>query len=170
MQSLSKTIGLTLLFCSLLLASAPARAQSPAPGITIDVPVKLKEAKVLFNMGRISLDGKDIIALVQMQRLVDHFKANATNGKIVAIFHRDMGVIGLTDEAYNREKKVTTGNPYKDQIKKLAEAGVDFEFCANSMAAHGWVNKDLLPQFKVTTGAMYRIIELAQNGYVVLAP
>lgn len=161
----------SLLFCSMLLgSSAPARSQETPTPVTIDVPVHLKEAKVLFNLGHPTMEDKDFVAFIQMERLLEHFKKNSTNGKIIGIFHGGMGYVALNDEAYNRVQKVTTGNPYKEEIKKLADAGVSFEFCGISLAERKWTNKDLLPQVKVNSGFIFRTVDLVQSGYVMLAP
>jgi len=39
-----------------------------------------------------------------------------------------------------------------------------------SMKNHKWVNEDLLPGVKVSRGAVGRIIQLVQQGYVQIQP
>jgi len=65
---------------------------------------------------------------------------------------------------------VSTGNPYKELIAELLKQGVQVEECSVSMRAHNWVNEDLLPGVKVNTGAVIRLIQLTQEGYVQLQP
>jgi intracellular sulfur oxidation DsrE/DsrF family protein len=38
------------------------------------------------------------------------------------------------------------------------------------MKTRGWVNEDLLPGVKVNTGAVSRLIQLVQEGYVQIQP
>ena len=152
------------------LGLSQAVAAEEQGGIRIDIPVALKEAKLVFNMDHAAFNGEKSIGLVQMRRMVDHFKKNGTNGKIVAVFHGEIAYIGLTDPAYDKHKNTNGGNPYKDEIRRLADEGVEFDFCANTMTAKKWGNADLLPQFKVTTGAIFRITQLLEQHYTELQP
>lgn len=70
----------------------------------------------------------------------------------------------LNDEIYNIERSIATGNPYKKLIADLIQRDVQVELCGAK--AHNWVNTDLLPEIKVTTDAMARLIQLVQDGYV----
>lgn len=72
----------------------------------------------------------------------------------------------LNDEIYNIERSIATGNPYKKLIVDLIQRGVQVELCGATAKAHNWVNTDLLPEIKVTTDAMARLIQLVQDGYV----
>jgi intracellular sulfur oxidation DsrE/DsrF family protein len=58
----------------------------------------------------------------------------------------------------------------QNPINALVASGVRIEECAESMRGNGWTNKDLLPVVKVNTGAVGRIIELVQQGYVQIQP
>jgi hypothetical protein len=44
--------------------------------------------------------------------------------------------------------------------------GVKVELCGATAKAHGWGNKDLLPDIKVNTDAMARTTQLVQQGFV----
>lgn len=157
------------LIVAVSLAASPALASANEP-IRIDVPVALTQANVVFNMDHAAFNGEKSVGLVQMQRMLDHFKKNGTKGNITAVFHGEIAYIGLTDAAYDKVRNTTGGNPYKGVIEKLAGEGVEFDFCANTMAAKGWTNRDLLPQFKVTTGAIFRITQLLEQHYTELQP
>jgi intracellular sulfur oxidation DsrE/DsrF family protein len=80
------------------------------------------------------------------------------------------GYILLNDEAYNKARKTTRGNPYKAEIAALQAQGVQFEECGQTARTNGWVNADLLPGVKVDTGATLRLVQLVQDGYVQLQP
>ncbi|OIQ96729.1 DsrE/DsrF-like family protein [mine drainage metagenome] len=138
--------------------------------ITVDIPVKLKEAKVLFNMDHIALAGDLPVGMKYMDLLNKKMKMDETLGKIIGIFHGSAAFMTLNDQSYNAERKVTTGNPYKVLIEGLIASGVQIEECAVSMKGHHWTNKDLLPGVKVNSGAIGRIIQLTQEGYAQIQP
>ena len=85
---------------------------------------------------------------------------------IVAVFHTNAGHVMLHDAAYNAERKITEGNPYKQEIADLIERGVRVELCGATAKSHGWGNADLLPGIKVNRNAMARTLQLVQEGYV----
>lgn len=153
---------------STLAADKPSKAAENA--ITIDVPVVLKQAKVVFNMDHIALQGDLPIGMRYMDLLSKRFKENRTEGNIVAVFHGMAGYMLLNDEAYNQNRKVTTGNPYKDLVANLITEGVQIEECSVTMKGNNWGNKDLLPSIKVNTGAIGRLVQLAQEGYTAIQP
>jgi intracellular sulfur oxidation DsrE/DsrF family protein len=160
----------------LLLAGAPgaaAIAASPVDGagdIRVDVPVVLEKADVVFNMDHSAFVGDTPIGLKQMQLMVDRLKRAGTKWHMVAIFHGAAGYMLLNDHAYNAARMTTNGNPYKAAIANLLGEGVLVEECAVTMKGNKWTNADLLPGVKVNAGANLRIVQLVQQGYVVLQP
>lgn len=146
-----------------------AHAES-APDIHIDVPVSLKQAKVVFNMDHAVFSGDTPVGLAHMMLMTDRFKQTGTQWNMAAIFHGDAGYMLLNDDAYNAVRKTKTGNPYKGTIENLVKVGVQIEECAFTMKVNKWTNGNLLPGVKVDTGADGRIIELVQQGYVMLQP
>jgi len=138
--------------------------------ITIDVPVTLKVANVVFNMDHIALSGDMPIGMKYMDLLNKKMSKDKTPGKIIGVFHGPAAFMTLNDQAYNVNRKVTTGNPYKGLIEELVASGVQIEECAVSMKSNGWTNKDLLPDVKVNAGAIGRLIQLTQEGYVQIQP
>jgi intracellular sulfur oxidation DsrE/DsrF family protein len=93
-----------------------------------------------------------------------------TKGQIIAIFHGDAAYMTLNDRAYNAYRKVSTGNPYRELISGLLGSGVQIEECAVSMKNHQWGNEDLLPGIRVNSGAVGRLIQLVQKGFVQIEP
>jgi len=138
--------------------------------IRIDIPVNLKKANVVFNMDHLAFAGDMPVGMKYMNLLSIRFKEMGTQGQIIGIFHGDAAYMTLNDRAYNVYRVVSTGNPYKNLIVELMKQGVQIEECAVSMKSHGWVNEDLLPGVKVNTGAVGRLIQLTQEGYVQLQP
>ncbi|HET7714215.1 MAG TPA: DsrE family protein [Bauldia sp.] len=155
---------------ALLAGVARPLAAETADGITIDVPVALKEAKVVFNLDHTVFEGDEPTGLQFLKVMIERFRADGTRAEIVAIFHGDAGYMLLDDKTYDRVRNWAGGNPYKDQILALMKAGVAFEECGETMKAAGWINADLIPGAKVNTGANFRIIELVQDGFVQIQP
>lgn len=163
------------LFLSTLMATAismPAIATqaAPAPQIRIDVPVALKQAKVVFNLDHAAFSGDTPIGLKHMTLMLERFKQAGTESSLVAVFHGDAGYMLLNDEAYNAARKTRTGNPYKGMVEDLIKQGAQIEECVVTMKANMWVNENLLPGVKVNSGALGRIVQLVQQGYVMIQP
>ncbi|MGO9389020.1 DsrE family protein [Rhodoblastus sp.] len=161
-----------LLFCLPFMAASPSLAQQPAPkpAIRIDVPVAPKASKVVFNMDHVAFAGDQSIGLRQMQSMIQAYKEENTPLEIIAVFHGAAGYMMLNDEAYDRARTSGTGNPYKQQIVALQKQGVQFEECVHTAEAKGWTNSNLLPGVKVNGGAVLRLVQLMQDGFVQLQP
>jgi intracellular sulfur oxidation DsrE/DsrF family protein len=74
--------------------------------------------------------------------------------------------VTLNDDAYNAERNIATGNPYKGLVAELMKRGVQIELCGATARVHNWGNADLLPGVKVNTDAMARTTQLVQKGFV----
>jgi intracellular sulfur oxidation DsrE/DsrF family protein len=140
------------------------------PVIHIDIPVNLKKADVVFNMGQVDFSGDVPTGIKYMHLLATRFKEMGTQGRIIGIFHGYAAYLIVNDKAYNAYRLTETGNPYKRLISTLMEQGVQIEACAVSMRNNGWGNEDLLPGVKVNAGAIGRLIQLVQEGYVQIQP
>ena len=150
--------------------SAETKEPLTGPAIHVDVPVRLNQANVVFNMDHLAFAGDLPIGLKYMDLLAKRYLEWHTKGRIVAVFHGPAAYMTLNDKAYNANRHVTTGNPYKGLIAGLIGQGVQIEECAFAMKVNGWGNADLLPGVKVDTGGVGRIIELVQQGYVQIQP
>lgn len=159
----------TLIAASFAISVIPAHADTSAE-IRIDVPVALKQAKVVFNMDHAAFNGDTPVGLGHMTMMIERFKLTKTEWQMAAVFHGDAGYMLLNDEAYNAARKTKNGNPYKGMIDNLIKHGVDIEECAVTMKGNKWSNANLLPGIKVDSGADGRIIQLVQEGYVMLQP
>lgn len=151
-------------------AAALAADTQSGPAIRVDVPVRLEKADVVFNMDHLAFAGDLPIGIKYMDLLAKRYAEWKTKGSIVGIFHGPAAYMTLNDKAYNAHRHVTTGNPYKELIASLIKQGVQIEECGFSMKTNGWSNADLLPGVKVDTGAIGRIVELVQQGYVQIQP
>lgn len=155
---------------AILAAALPAVSLGQEHALHIDVPVKLEQAKVLFNMDHLAFQGDYPVGMKYMHLLAQRLKETGAKGQIIAVFHGEAAYMTLNDRAYNTHRKVSTGNPFKKLIADLLAEGVQVEECAVSMRGNGWTNDDLLPSVKVNSGAVGRIIQLVQQGYVQIQP
>jgi len=138
--------------------------------IEVDVPVKVEKADIVFNMHHLVFRGDMPVGIMYMQHLASRYRQQNIKGKIIGLFYGEVAYMTLNDSAYNQYRAVNSGNPYKKLIAGLLDQGVEIEECAVSMKGHNWSNEDLLPGVKVTTGAVLRLIQLAQQGYVQIQP
>jgi len=138
--------------------------------IHVDIPVKLKPVKVVFNMAHDTFAGDVPVGMHYMEVLAKRLKKDHVKGKIIGVFHFQAAYMNLNDKTYNAVRHVKTGNPYKSIVADLMKKGVGIEECVNSMKAHHWTNGNLLPGVKVVDGAVPRLIQLQQEGYAVIEP
>lgn len=157
-----------------LVLGAPSLLPAAEPAATgtlhIDIPVALKEARVVFNMDHLAFEGDNPTGLNYMKVLHEDFVQAKTHHSMVAIFHGEAGYMLLDDARYNAVRHTSRGNPYKAMIATLQDKGVRFELCAVTARGNGWTNEDVLSGVKVVTSANLRIIQLAQDGYVQIQP
>ncbi len=147
-----------------------AEEKGPETGLQIEVPVPLKESKVVFSMNRLAFLGDQPAGLAQMKFMMARYKASQVPAHVAAVFFGEAGYMMLNDAAYGKVRKSDRGNPFKDQIKALQDEGVQFELCVNTARSNGWGNADLLPGVRVNGGAMLRIVQLVQDGYIQVQP
>jgi len=132
----------------------------------IDIPVKLTEVKLVFSIAALAFEG-DLPASIFHLQLVENDVTNwKARSEVVAVFHTNAGHVTLHDGAYNAERNIATGNPYKNLVADLMNRGVQIELCGATAKVHGWGNSDLLPGVKVNTDAMARTTQLVQEGFV----
>jgi intracellular sulfur oxidation DsrE/DsrF family protein len=147
-----------------------ANAAQSKRAIRIDVLVKLEKANVVFNMDHLAFAGDMPVGIKYMHLLASRYKEQNIKGQIIGVFHGEAAYMTLNDAAYNAYRAVSTGNPYRGLIAGLLNQGVQIEECAVSMKSHNWVNEELLPGVKVNAGAVIRLIQLTQEGYVQIQP
>jgi intracellular sulfur oxidation DsrE/DsrF family protein len=134
--------------------------------LRIDIPVKLQEVKSVFSVGALAFEG-DLPASIFHLQLISNDAADwKAKAQVIAVFHTNAGHVTLHDTAYNGDRNVATGNPYKALLAGLMARGVEVELCGATAKAHGWSNSDLLPGIKVNTDAMARTTQLVQQGFV----
>jgi intracellular sulfur oxidation DsrE/DsrF family protein len=132
----------------------------------IDIPVKLTEEKVVFSVGALAFEGDLPASIFHLQLVVSDIAEWNAKAQVIAVFHTNAGHVTLHDEAYNADRNVATGNPYKELLTDLMKHGVQIELCGATAKAHNWGNADLLPGIKVNRNAMARTAQLVQEGFV----
>ena len=121
-------------------------------------------------MDHVVFEGPTPTGLAYMKRMSEDFSRDGTRWQFVAVFHGPAGYMLLGDGAYDRARKTTGGNPYRQLIAELQRSGVRFEECGQTARANGWINADLLPGVAVNSGANYRFVQLVQEGFVQIQP
>jgi intracellular sulfur oxidation DsrE/DsrF family protein len=133
--------------------------------LKIDIPVMLSDVKVVFSIGALQFEGDLPASLFHLQLIENDIFWNAES-QVIAVFHTNAGHVTLHDRAYDTDRNITSGNPYKNLIADLQKRGVQVELCGVTAKAHGWGNGDLLPGIKVNTDAIARTTQLVQDGFV----
>lgn len=78
----------------------------------IDIPVKMDDVKIVFSVASLSFEGDLPAALFHMGLIVDDVADWKATSQVVAVFHTNAGHVTLHDGAYNKDRNVSTGNPY----------------------------------------------------------
>lgn len=132
----------------------------------IDIPVQLAQVKVAFSIAALAFEGDLPASIFHLQLITTDVANWNAKAQVIAVFHTNAGHVTLNDVAYNTERMIATGNPYKDLVADLMKRGVQVELCGATATVHKWGNADLLPGVKVNTDAMARMSQLAQEGFV----
>jgi intracellular sulfur oxidation DsrE/DsrF family protein len=135
----------------------------------IDIPVKLAAAKVVFSIASLSFEGDLPAAIFHMNLMLGDVADWNASSQIIAVFHTNAGHVTLHDAAYNADRNIATGNPYKELLADLLKHGVQIELCGATAKVHGWGNADLLPGIRINTDAMARTTQLVQEGFVKIS-
>jgi intracellular sulfur oxidation DsrE/DsrF family protein len=137
--------------------------------LRIDIPVTLTDLKIVFSISALAFEGDLPAPLFHLNLITGDIADWGATSDVIAVFHTNAGHVALHDEAYNGDRNISTGNPYKGLVADLIGRGVGVELCGATAKAHGWVNSDLLPDIKVNTDAMARTAQLVQLGFVKIS-
>jgi intracellular sulfur oxidation DsrE/DsrF family protein len=132
----------------------------------IDIPVKLSDVKMVFSIDALAFEGDLPASIFHLQLIENDIADWNAKSEVIAVFHTNAGHVTLHDSAYNADRNIATGNPYKELISELQKRGVQDELCGATAKVHNWGNADLLPGIKVNTDAMARTTQLVQEGFV----
>src|SRR6516165_2410698 len=95
----------------------------------IDIPVKLSDVKTVFSIGALAFEGDLPASIFHMQLINNDIASWSATSEVVAVFHTNAGHVTLHDTAYNADRNIATGNPYKNLISDLQKRGVKVELC-----------------------------------------
>ncbi len=98
----------------------------------IDIPVKLAAVKNVFGIASLSFEGELPAAMFHMNLMVGDVADWNAPSELIAVFHTNAGHVTLHDAAYNADRNIATGNPYKDLIAAVSDFGG-----LGSFGAHG---------------------------------
>ena len=132
----------------------------------IDIPVKLPDVKMVFSIDALAFEGDLPASIFHLQLIENDIADWNAKSEVIAVFHTNAGHVTLHDSAYNADRNIATGNPYKELISELQKRGVQVELCGATAKVHNWGNADLHPGIKVNTDAMARTTQLVQQGFV----
>src|SRR6516164_1104939 len=141
----------------------------PNSPLHIDIPVKLAEVKEVFSVASLSFEGDMPASLFHLGLITNDIADWGATSEVVVVFHTNAGHVTLHDQAYNADREIETGNPYKELVKGLQDRGVQVELCGATAKVHHYGNEDLLPGIKINTDAMSRTTELVQQGFVKIS-
>lgn len=139
---------------------------NPGQALHIDIPVVMTDLNIVFSIGALAFEGDLPAPLFHLKLITDDIVDWNARSEVAAVFHTNAGHVALHDDAYDRDRNIATGNPYKSIVADLVTRGVSVELCGATAKAHGWNNADLLPDIQVNTDAMSRISQLVQQGYI----
>lgn len=140
-----------------------------AKPLHIDIPVELDNLKIVFSVASLSFEGDLPAAIFHMGLIVDDIAAWKATSQVIAIFHTNAGHVTLHDEAYNADRNIFTGNPYRKLVADLMKKGLLVELCGATARVHGWGNADTIPGIRINTDAMARTSQLVQDGFVKIS-
>jgi intracellular sulfur oxidation DsrE/DsrF family protein len=138
----------------------------PNTPLHIDIPVKLAEVNAVFSVAALSFEGDLPASLIHLQIITGDIADWGATSEVVVVFHTKAGHVTLNDAAYNADRNIDTGNPYKDLVTNLMSRGVHVELCGKTAKFHHYGNEDLIPGIKVNTDAGARMTQLVQQGFV----
>ncbi|UWU90968.1 DsrE family protein [Bradyrhizobium sp. CB1015] len=132
----------------------------------IDIAVTLKDVRTVYSIGALTFEGDLPASIFHLQLITNDIADSNAESEVIAVFHTNAGHVTLHDVAYNADRNIATGNPYKELVADLMRRSVRIELCGATAKAHNWGNADLLPGIKVNTDAMARTTQLVQQGFV----
>jgi intracellular sulfur oxidation DsrE/DsrF family protein len=138
----------------------------PKTPLHIDIPVKLDDVKAVFSVAALSFEGDLPASLFHLGLITNDTADWGATSEVVVVFHTNAGHVTLDDAAYNADRGIETGNPYKELVTDLMSRGVHVELCGATAKAHHYGNGDLIPGIEINTDAMARTTQLVQQGFV----
>ena len=99
----------------------------------IDIPVVLPELKAAFSVAALAFEGDLPASILHLQLITNDIAEWKAKAKVIVVFHTNAGHVTLHDKAYNDDRMVATGNPYRGLVADLMKRGVQVE----ALRSHG---------------------------------
>jgi intracellular sulfur oxidation DsrE/DsrF family protein len=115
----------------------------------------------VFSVAALSFVGDLPWWFVHLQIITGDIADWGATSEVVVVFHGDAGHVTLNDAAYNADRNIETGNPYKDLVANLMSRGVHVELCGATARARHYGNEDGSPGSSTQAVHMRR---LARDG------
>jgi hypothetical protein len=96
----------------------------------IDIPVNLSDVRTVFSIGALAFEGDLPASIFHLQLIENDIADWNAKSAVIAVFHTNAGHVTLHDSAYNADRNIATGSPYKDLISDLQKRGVQIELAA----------------------------------------
>ena len=104
----------------------------------IDIPVKLKDVKTVYSIDALAFEGDLPASIFHLQLITKDIADANAKSEVIAVFHTNAGHATLHDAAYNADRNIATGNPYKNLLADLVQRGVHVELCGATAKVHNW--------------------------------
>src|SRR5258708_31291832 len=102
----------------------------------IDIPVKLAEVKAAFSIGALMFEGDLPAAIFHIQLIENDIDGWSAKAKVIAVFHTNARHVTLNDDAYNADRNIETGNPYKALVTNPIKSAVQIESSVRTARIH----------------------------------
>jgi intracellular sulfur oxidation DsrE/DsrF family protein len=136
-----------------------------------DVPVdEAWKSRVVFSMPR-HPDGPEALSF-KLEQVARYLNVHAQNGiprenmDVAVVIYAEALKTALDNDAYR--ERFGIDNPNYDAIMELGKAGVALYACGQSMGNQGVYKSELASPVKVGLSAMTVLVDLQQEGYVLM--
>lgn len=172
----SRWIGTLLAVAGILGLAAPlafaaeSRSTSSEDRPVIDIEHK-GPIKVVIQMTTADMQdgvGKGLLALKKLHAGYVTAGVDPQHLAIHAVIHGEGAVHLLTDEAWNRVRNESNGNPSTELIAELAKKGISVELCDSRRQQNRWAKSDVHRDVLLVKGAYHRIIDLQLRGFAYI--
>jgi intracellular sulfur oxidation DsrE/DsrF family protein len=133
-----------------------------------EVALELKKLDSVLYIDSVEDSGGLPAGLGSLLNWVDAYKSQDVAGTITGVFDDNGTNLILNDDAYNKLNKTTKGNPYKDKVQELVDAGVVLAVCGNDLKSKSLGLSDLLEGVKTTPRGELLAAQISQDGGFVL--
>lgn len=146
------------LFATLLLVTVPATHAAPPAQTAALAAAEEVEEKIVYHVNDTA------VARLALNNINNHLNANP-NAKIVLVTH-SKGIDFLLNGAED-----ANGNPYEIGVQALADKGVSFRVCNNTLKSRNLDASNVVPEATVVPSGTAEIGRLqSREGYGYLKP